>query len=103
MRMTSEQVDEMERLWKGGVSAAEIARRVGCSPNYVRIIAMNDRRRFPRRVAKTPSAEAREMWVSIVRSGRMTTSQVAERTGYHPSTVRRWVREVIRGQQDERG
>ena len=27
MRMTSEQVDEMERLWKGGVSAAEIARR----------------------------------------------------------------------------
>lgn len=92
--MTSKQIDEMERLWKEGVAASEIAKRVGCSHYYVKLIAMRDRRRFPRRVMKSPSKEAKAIWVSVVMSGEMTARQVADRTGYHPSTVSKWVREA---------
>ena len=100
--MTSKQIDEMERLWKEGVVASEIAKRVGCSHYYVKLIATRDRRRFPRRVMKSPSKEAKELWVSLVLAGRMSARQVADKTGYHPSTVNKWVREAKR-EQDRRG
>ena len=91
--MSPDELDEMERLWRGRIPAKEIARRLGFSRSHVLVVASKDRKGFPYRRIQTPD-EIRRAWVLRIRAGRATVEDACVATGAHPVTVHKWLREM---------
>lgn len=91
--MTSSQIGLMKRLWADGVSAKQIAYAVGCTEQYVHLIAMNNRESFPRRHRKTPhvSPDTRAALVGRVKQGELSMRGAARECGVAFGTMRKWV------------
>ena len=91
--MTSDELNEMERLWRGRTPATDIARILGYSYVHVLMVASKDRDRFPYRKVQTPDA-IRRSWAVRVREGHATVEEACIATGAHPETVKKWLREL---------
>lgn len=87
--MTDDELALMERLWREGVPTKVIASRLCYSVRTVLSRASRDRRRFPRRYAKT-SKEDREKWVRRIDDGEATIKQAMEALGVSRSTIAKW-------------
>lgn len=90
--MTDQELEVMERLWNRGVTASKIAAHLGYSTSGILVTAMRNRDRFPKRRASSTDEETRDLWVSRIKSGEVTSEQVAEILGLRPRTVAGWVK-----------
>ena len=91
--MTSSQIRLMKRMWADGATAKQIAWAVGCTRQYVYLIAMNDRESFPRRHRKTPhvSPDTRAALICRVKRGELSMRGAARECGVAFGTMRKWV------------
>lgn len=87
--MTDEELNDMERMWAAGVPTKVIASKLCYSSRTVMSLASHDRKRFPRRYAKT-SKEDREKWVRRIDDGEVTIKQAMEALGVSRSTIAKW-------------
>lgn len=90
--MTSEEIAEFERLWRGHTPIGEIASRLGYSKTYLNGVACDDRGRFPYR-RRQHGEDERKRWVEEVRNGHMTMSYAALLAGVCRQTIANWVEE----------
>ena len=100
--MTAAELDELERLWREGVSIKRLAYHFGYSRSGISYIARSDRVRFPPRHNCWTDARDRELWVARCLAGRCTQKQAAEALGVSPRTVRHWVALAREGAADGR-
>lgn len=90
--MSPDELDKMERLWRGCMPVSRIAKALGYSEKTVNETAMANRGRFPYRKKRVPRAMA-EYWAGEINAGRASVAGVAKRLGVHPTTVFKWTKE----------
>ena len=85
-----------KRMWAEGASAKQIAYAVRCTPQYVYVMAMNDRESFPRRYRRRADVdvESRAALVERIRSGELSVRAASKECGASQGTVSKWVREA---------
>lgn len=91
--MTSKQLEYMERMWRDGLTSKQIARALGISDSYVRIVASRDRIRFPYR-NRSQFERRREIWVARLLAGRTTLTQAAHACDVTVQVVRKLLDEA---------
>lgn len=89
--MTPDELDKMERLWRGCMPVSRIAKILGYNEQTVLKTAAADRGRFPHRKKRVPRAMA-EYWTREILAERANVRDVARRLNVHPTTVYGWVR-----------
>ena len=99
--MTAAELDELERLWREGVVAKQIAHRMGYSVSGILDAARHHRDRCPARHVHT-QPDVRDVWVARHLAGRCTQKQAAEALGVSLSTVKHWVHLTREGAADGR-
>lgn len=90
MRMTEDELDTMELLWRRRVRVVDIARRLGYTEQTIYANARMHRDRFPRRHRKARHDEM-ELWVERVRARRCTVAEAAKALGVSYESVRKRV------------
>ena len=90
--MTSDELDEIERIWLEGVPFAEIARTMSYTEIHIRHVASDNRDRLPYRRRSIPR-ERREEWASRIIAGDATVADAAREFGVTKNAVRLWVRD----------
>lgn len=90
MRMTEDELDTMELLWKRRVRVVDIARKLGYTEQTIYANARMHRDRFPSRHRKARPDEM-ELWVERVRAGRCMVAEAAKALGVSYESVRKRV------------
>lgn len=98
---TTADIDNMLRLYRDGLTLAEIARRLGCSCSTVTYYVYN---RIPDAERRTPGNRAgshrKHRWATTADVDNMlqlyrdgwSMAEIARRLGYHFNTIRRHIR-----------
>lgn len=91
--MTPSEKRHLEVLWRGAMSAKDIARRLGYSEKTVLAYAEAHRDRCPYRKKQT-RPEVRDVWVDRIRNRKCSIKQAADALGVSQTTVWGWLKRM---------
>lgn len=93
--MTDKDLRRMRRMYRNGLTAKEIAERLGYSVSNINYVIQNNRDKFPYRNRHT-SDEVRRECASLVLDDDMPMKAVARKLGVNINTVRKYVSKELR-------